>query len=204
MEAEVSVGFAGICVTERGRLLEHPLLDWAMRAALLVDLARKDVIALGADEVQVPSCTVGFAPLDAAQRHLANGGTLDACIRRGTLGVRDVVDAVVAEGTWSARPHGLFRRLRYDTGQPKDRWGRTAERHMLQPLVGLPTSPEAAAVLLLAWAAGLEYQYQPVDDLIERTGTARWLCQLAWDIVSSERIRNRSTLRLGGLAGGRP
>jgi hypothetical protein len=46
-------------------------------------------------------------------------------------------------------------------------------------------------VLLLTWAAGLAYEYQPVDDLLIRTGPLRWVADLAWSVISDERERRR-------------
>jgi hypothetical protein len=205
-DADIAIGVAGMCVNERGRPLEHPLLDWAMRGALLADLARLGALALEGDSPSIGTPPGGLSPVDAAAEQLADGISLDEWIRTGQLRVRDVIEALVAGGAWSQYRRGLTRRLRFDTGRPKDRWGRTPERRLLQPLVGLPAEPTMAATLLLTWAAGLDYQYEPVDDLLVRTATLRWVCELAWGVISDERERRRreaTALRLGGMVGAR-
>lgn len=190
-DADITTGVANMCVNEQGRLLEHPMLDWAMRGALLADLARTGALTLDGDSPFIGPPPGGFPPLDAAARQLAEGPSPDEWIRTGRLGVRDVVEALVIDGAWRQRRRGLTHRPRFQTGEPRDRWGRTPERRLLQPLVGLPTTPTLAMVLLLTWAAGLSYEYQPVDDLLVRTGSLRWVAELAWGVIGDERDKRR-------------
>jgi hypothetical protein len=203
-DADIATGVAGMCVNERGRLLEHSMLDWSMRGALLADLARAGMLTLEGDSPSIGPPPGGFPPLDVAAYQLAEGPSLDAWIRTGRLGVRDVVEALVADGAWRQCRRGLTRRRRFDTGKPRDRWGRTPERRLLQPLVGLPTDPALAMVLLLTWAAGLSYEYQPVDDLLIRSGSLRWVADLAWGVIGDERDKRRreaTAARMGKMFG---
>lgn len=195
-----------MCVNERGRLLEHVMLDWSVRAALLADLAHAGTLTLEGDSPAIGSPPGGFPPLDLTVAQLAQGMSLDDWIRTGQLGVHDVVEALVGAGAWRACRRDLARRRRFDTREPRDRWGRTPERRLLQPLVGLPTEPTLAMVLLLTWAAGLAYEYQPVDDLLDRTGSLRWVAELAWGVIGDERDRRRreaTAARMGKTLGPR-
>ena len=200
----VSTGLAGICVTERGRLTEHERLDWSMRAALLVDAARLGLLTRGAAGPEIHGPATGFGPLDLALTGLEHGMTVDSWIRSGRLAVRDVANVLVARKAWTSRRTGLTRAVRYDTEQPKDQWGRTPVRRLLPPSSASPTDAESAAVLVLTWAAGLEYWGEPVDELLDATGESRWLCEQAWEVIGRERTRDRASLRLGRGAGGQP
>ncbi|WP_177212613.1 GPP34 family phosphoprotein [Geodermatophilus ruber] len=187
----ITAGLAGACVDEGGRLIEHFLLDCASRAALAADLVRLGRLENDTDEIRVDQQPVGWAPLDRTLEQLSRGQfTLDAWILSGSLGLADVVEGLVAAGAWSRVKRPLRRRARYDTGRPRDRWGRTPERELVQPLGTIPASHRDAAVLLLARAAGLGDQDKEIDEVLYRTGELRWFCELAWRAISQERAKN--------------
>jgi Golgi phosphoprotein 3 (GPP34) len=188
----ITAGLAASCVDERGRLVEHPLLDCSCRAAMVADLVRMGRVHNDSDVIRIDQQPVGWRSLDSTVDLLARGEmTLDAWLLTGPIGLNDVVDGLVAEGVWRRKRRRLPGRSRYDTGRPRDRWGRTPERSRLQPAGAVPASPRDAAVLMLARAAGLGPPQQVgVDDVLPRTGDLRWFCELAWHTISQERARN--------------
>ncbi|WP_222195595.1 GPP34 family phosphoprotein [Modestobacter italicus] len=201
----VSAGLAGTCVDERGRLVEHFLLDYAIRAALVIDLVRLERLHHDRDAIRVDTDPVGWAPLDDAARALTERSpTLDSWILTGSSGQLVVVDDLVRTGAWIRRVTPLRRQRRYRTGRPRDRWGRTAERRLIRPLATAPASERDAAVWLLARAAGLGDGEYDADTGLERTGGARWACELAWQTISRERTKNLDAfgvMRAGRITG---
>ncbi|MCZ2819227.1 GPP34 family phosphoprotein [Modestobacter sp. VKM Ac-2977] len=201
----VTAGLAGACVDERGRLIEHFLLDYASRAARIVDLVRLGKLDNDSDAIHVDAGPVGWAPLDDAARALAEQPmTLDSWIVSGSSGQLAVVEDLVSTGVWSQEVTPVRRQRRYETGRPRDQWGRTAERRLIRPLAPEPASERDAAVTLLASAAGLGDGDHDADTLLVRTGVARWVCELAWQMISQERAKNLDafgTMRAGKITG---
>lgn len=187
----ITAGLATTCVDERGNLIEHPLLDCGIRAALAADLVRSSRLHNSPDAIHVEQEPTGWALLDQTVEQLTTGRTtLDAWIVAGSVGLVDVVDDFVSTGFWTRRRRRLHRRYRYDTGRPRDPWGRTPERRLVQPPGAAPASSRDAAVLVLARCAGLGDRAKPVDAALERTGDLRWFCELAGQVIGRERARN--------------
>ncbi|MGY2083663.1 GPP34 family phosphoprotein [Blastococcus sp. SYSU DS0539] len=180
------------------------MIDQAVRAALTADLAAVGRLVEERDAIRIDPAPVGWEPLDVALRHLLDDGrTLDDWIRTGPLGLSDVVDALVDAGVWRRRSRWFRRRARYDPGRPRDRWGRTPERRLVHGFAGVPGSPADAAVLALAWAAGVGDPQRSVDEVLDRTQGIRWMCESA-QLISTERARNLQAaraMRLGGTIG---
>ncbi|MCZ2814182.1 MULTISPECIES: hypothetical protein [unclassified Modestobacter] len=201
----VTAGLAGACVDERGRLVDHFLLDYASRAARIVDLVRLGRLHNDSDAIHVDADPVGWAPLDDAARALTERSlTLDAWIVTGSSGQLVVVEDLVRTGAWSRSVTPLRRRRRYETGRPRDSWGRTTERRLIRPLATAPASERNAAVSLLAGAAGLSDGDYDADALLGRTGGAQWVCELVWQLISQERAKNLDAfgaMRAGRITG---
>ena len=187
----ITAGLAATCVDERGDLIEHALLDCGIRAALAADLVRSARLQNGPDAIHVDRELTGWAPLDQTIEQLTmRQTTLDAWVLTGSVGLVDVVDDLVSTGLWTRRRRRLRRRYRYDTGRPRDPWGRTPERRLVQPPGAAPASARDAAVLVLARSAGLGDRTEPVDAALDRTGDLRWFCELAGQVIGRERARN--------------
>ncbi|MGY2064358.1 hypothetical protein [Blastococcus sp. SYSU DS0619] len=209
-DGRITTGLAGACVDERGWLLEHRLIDWSVRAALAADLVRSMRLTHEDEALGLDPAPVGWEPMDETVRSLlADGSSLDDWIRGGSLGLRDVVDALMTAGTWTSRRRRLRRGTRYDTGRARDAQGRTPERRLVRPFAEMPRCPADAAVLVLAWAAGIGYRrigdQQPrVDAVLDRTQDLRWVCESAWLLISAERAGDQAAaraMRLGGAPG---
>lgn len=201
----ITAGLAATCVDERGNLIEHPLLDCGIRAALAADLVRLSRLQNWPDAIHVDREPTGWALLDGTVEQLTTGQTtLDAWILTGSIGLVDVVGDLVSTGLWTRRRRRLRRRHRYDTGRPRDPWGRTPERRLVQPPGAATASARDGAVLILARAAGLGDQTKSVDGVLDRTGDLRWFCELAWQVISHERARNLqayTAMRAGRIIG---
>ena len=174
----VAVRIAALCLDPNGRFSDRLVCGPAIRGGLLLDLALAGRVEQTEDSIVLDPEPIG---LDPADRLLAAIGveperSLDGWLDERRLAPREVADAAVAAGRWSARRGMLGLVRRYLDGVP----ARTAADRRRDP-AGDATgwSPADACVCAVAAAARLldpGFERTPSSAVLGATGDAAWLC----------------------------
>lgn len=198
LTAGVAVRLSALCLDASGRLGDYALWQTAVRGAVLVDLALAGRLAQTDDSITIDETPTGFAPADFLLRAIAveHERSLDWWIDHGPVRLRDVAAANVAFGRWAVT--GPVLRRRYEDLRPQ-----ATERDRAREAWRSDStwSPETAAVVAIACAAGApgDSPVSPPEELVARTGSARWLCQAVIEHLAEAHIRNQQAATGGGL-----
>lgn len=202
LTAGVAVRLSALCLDPAGRLGDYALWQTAVRGAVLVDLALAGRLTQTDESITIDETPTGFTPADNLLRAITveYERSLDWWIDHGPVRLRDVAAANVASGRWAVSGP-LFRR-RYIDLRP-EATQRDHARGTRYPDVS-PTdgtwSPETAAVGAIACAAGApgDLPVPPPEELVARTGAARWLCQAVIEHLAEAHARNQQAAVGGG------
>jgi len=182
----ITVRLAALCLDDKGRLHGFDLWDVAARGALLVDLTRADRLTDEPDGVVIDGTPTGFGPADRllAAITVEPEQSLDWWLEHGGVRMREVAEACVAAGQWTESRSLLGSRFTD-----------------LTPLADQeldPEHPDTAAVLALATACGALGAPEAVgEELLQRTGPLRWICEAVTDHLTRSHRRN---LGIGGTS----
>ncbi len=186
-EWDESVSMRLACLAlDRGRLTDDLVTALAVRGALLVDLGLRGRIVETEDEVQVDPEPTGFDPAD---RLLSDGApSLTDLLRRGTVDQQDLAAEHLRRGSWSLRRTWPGKRY---ADHRADRT-RADEQALTAPADDLST-PADAALTAIASTLGLlaTPRELPPEEVLARTGPARWLVDLVVEEVDRAIVRGR-------------
>jgi Golgi phosphoprotein 3 (GPP34) len=184
----VAVRLSAFCLEDgSGRLRRYDLWDVAVRGALLVDLALAGRVSPQEGSVVVDATPTVFAPADQLLAPMAvePGLPLDRWMERGSVDLADLVRDNVRSGRWAARWTVLGRRYTVLGQDPR------TERLPHRP--GDDGTPALAALAAIGAASGIPdlSPGEPAEELLERTGPVRWLCEAVVDRLRAAHLRNR-------------
>ncbi|MCU1616695.1 MAG: hypothetical protein JWO98_4235 [Frankiales bacterium] len=190
MTATVAARLAALCLDAKGHLSGNAYASMAVRAGLLVDLTLAGRLSQTDDSIDLDTTPLGAPSADRALAELAvlDGRTLDWWLEHGHVGLRDVADDLVGEGSWERLPRqALLRDPRFSPRSPEE----GARDAAVSPGREPAQSAGDAAVTALAAAAGLAASDRagPAEELPAGTDSAAWVVRLATDHITETRIQ---------------
>jgi len=184
LDTQVAERVAALCLDRRGRLSPLLICATAVRAGLLVDLARDGRLSETPDSISLDDAPTGSPAADLLLHDVrAHPGTaLDGWLDRPRPVLRDVAGEAVEAGRWELR-RGLHLRPRFQAADP----GQAATDRARDPAGDTGGwTPDDAAVTAIAWSAGLLRLPRTANPVLRGTdplpaaaldagGSLRWL-----------------------------
>lgn len=188
----VAVGLMRLSLPTSGKLRGRLLIDSAICAAVMTDLALTGRLSNGPAGLVVDPEPTRIEPVDdlLVEMAAAPPRSVQWWLNTGRPGEQDMADYLVGAGEWARLdPTRMHREARYKIADESvARTTAAARRNLPKILSTPPRTPQAAALacIVLGLGLGVEHAHPPAD-LVARCAPADWVIEGAIDYIDSTR-----------------